>query len=88
MGHRQNEGTKFLSWQLTTKPYAPNVRASLQFRGIVDVAVSLSGVGLEMSLSPDDARELAATLVELAALTEHEQEVSETTKREDTAHAS
>jgi hypothetical protein len=48
--------------------------------GTVTIAVSSNGFGCEMELSPAEAREFAATVIELADLAEAEAEaVSETT---------
>ena len=66
---QKNPGTKFLSWQLTDRPYAPNLRASAQFKGTVSVTVATGGVGMEIELTPQQARDLAGTLVELSLLT-------------------
>jgi hypothetical protein len=66
MGERINVNGQHMRWQQTKEPYAANVEVGRDYWDRVSVSVSNNGFGMRRNLSPDDAREMAGALVELA----------------------
>ena len=67
---RINENTNYLRWQLTDEPYQKNLMAERMMKRTVSISASTNGVGIIIELTPEQAREFAATIVELADITE------------------
>jgi hypothetical protein len=70
---RYNHGTKMLGWQLTDEPYKSNVEVYRRQRGTLSIMVSNGGYGCVMQLTPQQAREFAITVMDVADIVEKEE---------------